>query len=139
MKAGVAVVLLSILIANCDQARTVPPTYFLLPLLRGGGVRPATPTNLQAIHFLTAQTLVITWTGSLDPDTGQPNVVYRIYAYEVPPKEYYRIQDLQGTTPLTTITARQEPFIGTQYFVVTAFDGAAESLPSQTCRLETVL
>jgi uncharacterized circularly permuted ATP-grasp superfamily protein len=34
------------------------------------------------------------WVGSIDPDTGLPNVVYSIYAYELPPREYYRRQDI---------------------------------------------
>ncbi|MCE9596967.1 MAG: hypothetical protein K8S54_03280 [Spirochaetia bacterium] len=133
------VVLLLLVQMSCDQARTVSPAYFLLPILRGGGTRPATPTNLIAVHFLAAQTIVLNWTGSLDPDTGQPNVIYRIYGYEVPPTIYYREQDLLDTTPLTTFSGRLEPFTGSLYFVVTAFDGAAESLPSPTAKLETVL
>lgn len=127
-----------VLVQQCAPAQPVSQAAFLIPFLRGGWTRPQAPASLTARYSPTTTTLNLNWTGSLDPETGQPNVTYNIYAYETPPREYYRIQDLLDTTPLTSYYRQVDPFTGTLYFVVTAFDGGAESLPSNVAEMQTV-
>ncbi len=131
--------LLVLLSLACAPARPVSQAAFLLPFLRGGWERPAAPSGLTAQYTVSTATLAVAWTGSLDPDTARPNVEYRIYVYEIPPREYYRAQDLLDTTPLTAYYREMDAFTGTLYFAVTAFDGGAESLPSNVAELQTVL
>ncbi|HNJ35206.1 MAG TPA: hypothetical protein PK881_13250 [Leptospiraceae bacterium] len=128
-----------LLALGCDRAHTTPPGQFLLPLLRSGGARPTTPTNLRTRYAASISALTMDWVGSIDPDTGLPNVVYSIYAYELPPREYYRRQDILATTTLTSYYQSADHFTGSLYFVVTAFDGGAESLPSNVAQLESSL
>jgi len=72
----------------------------------------------------------------VDPDTGQPNVEYNIYEYLTPPRVYYRPEDILDKTPFTTYSIDVRPFTGTVYFLVTAFDGGAESLPSNLAQMQ---
>lgn len=123
----------------CAPARPVSQTAFLLPFLRAGWDRPEAPSGLTARYTVSTSTLTLAWTGSLDPDTSRPNVDYRIYVYEIPPREYYRAQDLLDTTPLTSYYREMNAFTGTLYFAVTAFDGGAESLPSNVAELQSAL
>lgn len=128
-----------ILMSACAPARPVSEAAFLFPFLRAGWERPAAPSGLTAQYTVSTTTLTLTWTGSLDPDTARPNVEYRIYIYEIPPREYYRPQDLLDTTPVTAYYREMNAFTGALYFTVTAFDGGAESLPSNVAELQTVL
>ncbi len=139
MKLRILALALAGLITSCDRAHTVPQSYFLLPILRNGWNRPSAPSNLHARYSVSLDLLTLDWTGSLDPDTGLPNVVYNIYGYELPPREYYRPQDLLDTTTAMSYFTRVSRFTGTLYFVVTASDGGAESLPSNVAQMETVL
>lgn len=121
---------------GCAPARPTAQAEFLIPFLRAGWSRPAAPSSLTARYTVSTNLLALTWTGSLDPDTGQPNVAYRIYVYELPPREFYRAQDLLATTTVQAYYRTLEPAAGTLYFVVTAHDGGAESLPSNTAEMQ---
>lgn len=131
--------ILLILMPLCAKAHPVSQAAFLLPFVRGGWDRPSAPSGLTARYTLSTRTLTLSWTGSLDPQTGQPNVEYFIYAYETPPREYYRPQDRLDKTPLTSYFRQVDPFTGTLYFTVTAFDGGAESLPSNVAEMQAGL
>jgi len=133
----IPLLLLPLLLVHCAPARPVSEAAFLIPFLRGGWTRPEAPRSLTARYSLSTTTLNLNWTGSLDPETGLPNVIYNIYAYETPPKEYYRPQDILDATSLASYYRQIDPFTGTLYFVVTAFDGGAESLPSNVAEMQT--
>lgn len=131
--------LLIIGMAACRQPQTIPAHTFILlqAPLQGDVGRPTKVADLSAVYRPLFQEIELTWTASIDPDTGGSNLAYRVYAYTTgPPDTYYRTQDLFGETPLTSFYLSSTPYTGTLYFVVTAFDGAAESEPSDTAELD---
>ncbi len=128
-----------IALATCRQPETVPPLYFLMlqAPLAGNQGRPTRPLDLRATYEPLTQEVKLEWTASVDPDTQTSNLVYRVYLYlDGPPATYYRAQDLIDETPLTTYYLPVQPYTGSLYFVVTAFDGTAESEPSEAARLD---
>ena len=129
----------ALIASACREPQTVPPHGFLLlqAPLQGEAGRPAKPTDLTALFRAEVQEIELGWTGSVDPDTGASNLVYRVYYYlDGPPQEYYRTQDLLGESVLTNFYVASGAFTGALYFVVTAFDGTAESEPSDTAKLD---
>ena len=120
------------LFINCGSPNEVDSLYYvLLPALKGGAERPTTPTNLTGSYLTAIRQIQLSWDASIDPDLGFPIGVYRIYLYAGgPPVEFYRVQDLFAESPVTSYVIDADPFTGNLYFLVTAFDGLAESYPS---------
>ncbi len=118
--------------SNCGNIDETPPYYFVLaPYLIQGGQRPTTPQNLTVTYSVASEELVLRWDTAVDPDAGIPVGLYRIYlGLDGPPTRFYRSGDLLDETELNFYSVSSEPFTGTLFFAVTAYDGAAESLPS---------
>ncbi len=123
--------------AGCTKPHRVETALFLVqPWLRGGGERPTTPTNLNWSYSYLLSLLTLEWQPSVDKETGSA-LLYRIYLYENgPPQEYFRPQDILTETAEPILRLGAEPFSHTLYFVVTSWDGLAESLPSPLLKVD---
>ena len=140
MARTISIGILALFLTGCPDVREVPPYYFLMaPVLREGGDRPTTPQNLRVEYQVHLRQVYLQWEESIDPDFNIPVGVYRVYVYpQGPPQEYYRIQDLLAETNFPFYALSSNPFTGTLYFAVTAFDGGVESLPSNTAQLNVL-
>lgn len=119
---------------HCGSIDETPPYHFVLaPYLVQGGQRPTTPQNLTVSYAATTEDLLLQWDPAVDPDLGIPVGLYRIYlGLDGPPTRFFRSGDLFDETELNFYALDSEPFTGTLFFAVTAYDGAAESLPSES-------
>lgn len=122
--------------AGCSPPDTVEPYYFLMiPQLRGGMSRPTAPGNLQGHYYPLVEggSVYLSWDSSYDADLNTTLLIYRIYLYlDGPPQNFYGEQNLFDLTSVNSYSFQMDPFTGNLYFVVTADDGLAESLPSNT-------
>jgi len=126
-------------IPGCRPRRTDPLAYVVFPLLRGGLTRPEAPKNLHGNYDPFAGTITLNWSASIDPDTGRVVPVYKVYLYlNAPPQHYYLEKNLIKMTDQPTLILAANPFNYPIYFVVTAFDGWAESLPSNTVEIRGI-
>ena len=133
-----AVLSLLALSFGCGEPRLTPPLYFaLIPLLRAGLERPTPPQNLRASYEPIQKEIVLNWEPGSDPDSSGPTLLYHIYYFlNGPPSgntslPRYFLDEAVGFAYNTSA----DPFTGDVYFAVTAYDGAAESLPSNSTRL----
>ncbi|MBX7057984.1 MAG: fibronectin type III domain-containing protein [Leptospirales bacterium] len=126
-----------VLCCSCQQPQTTPEWQFILaPWLIEGGGRPATPQHLSASYDPYAEAINLRWDLALDPAAGIPVYEYRIYLYlDGPPQDFYRAGDLLDRSAVNFYSVEASPFTGTLYFVVTAWNGGAESYPSNTVGL----
>lgn len=122
---------------SCRKADEVSPLYFaLLPHTRAGNERPTTPMNLTASYLFPSQVIFLQWEGSTDPDFNVPVGIYKVYIYlNGTPSVYYESKNLLDETGETFYSLDSDPYTGNIHFVVTGFDGEAESLPSNTATL----
>lgn len=116
---------------GCTKGDTPPFLYILNPFLVAGSARPSPPGNLAAEYNLALDLLHLTWGPSVDPDTRRETPVYRIYAYQVyPPPAFFRPEDRVGEPVVREDYLQTDHYVGLLTFVVTGYDGLAESLPS---------
>jgi len=131
-----AVILLSATFVSCHKGST-DQLAFLNPLLVKGVNRPTPPGGLTSIYEPVTQYLCLHWNPSIDPDTNQPVPIYRIYLYFVyPPAEFFREQDLLDEQPALDYCLHTDSYTGMLTFVVTGYDGLAESLPSEPLMIQ---
>lgn len=122
---------------SCRQG-TTGELEFLNPILVNGLRRPTPPDGLTSTYYLVSQYLCVRWNPSIDPDTEKEVPVYRLYLYFVyPPTEFFRPEDLLEEVVVREHCFETDTYIGMLTFVVTGYDGLAESLPSSP--LVTVL
>lgn len=122
---------------SCRQG-TTGELEFLNPLLVNGLRRPTAPDGLTSTYDPVLQYLCVRWNPSIDPDTEKEVPVYRLYLYFVyPPTEFFRPEDLLEEVVVREHCFETDTYIGMLTFVVTGYDGLAESLPSSP--LVTVL
>lgn len=127
--ATVTLLLLSSCAAGHD--RTPPFLFILNPALVSGVHRPSAPTDLKYQYDPTLKSVHLTWAPSIDPDTNSPTPTYRVYLYLVyPPASFYRADDLVAEPITTEVWIDTAKYTGGLTFVVTGYDGLAESLPS---------
>ena len=124
----------------CSKPNGIEPYHYILfSVLREGLNRPTTPTNFTGSYNNTLEQISLEWGASTDPDTGFPIGLYRLYLYQnLPPTVYYRSEDLFDESALTAYNISQTRFSGSLFFVVTAFDGGVESLPSSTVEVNVL-
>ncbi|MBW7857248.1 MAG: hypothetical protein H3C43_02860 [Leptonema sp. (in: Bacteria)] len=104
---------------------------FLNPLLVEGLSRPTTPTGLEASYNLAFRLLCLKWNQSVDPDTNFEVPIYHLYLYfHYPPAEFYRKEDIYEEVVGRQYCIKTDDFTGLLSFVVTGYDGWAESLVS---------
>jgi hypothetical protein len=115
---------------SCREGRT-DELSFLNPLLVKGLRRPTPPDGLTSAYDPVLQYLCVRWNPSTDPDTGREVIAYRLYLYFVyPPAEFFRREDLLEEVSMREHCFRTDTYTGMLTFVVTGYDGLAESLPS---------
>lgn len=120
--------------AAADQTEELQ--FVVAPWLIQGGGRPNAPQNLRVSYNAFAQAIDLAWEPAIDPALGIPVYEYRIYLYlDAPPRDYYREGDLFDTSAVNFYSVESDPFSGALYFVVTAWNGGAESFPSNTAAL----
>ena len=127
-----------VLFANhCRKTNKTPPLEFiLLPHLHGLPERPTQPQNLQGHYDVYTKIIELTWEPSHIPNITNFPPLYRIYLYQKgPPEEYYKTQDILDVSATNNYLLGVMPFSGNLYFVVTAYNGYSESLPSNTLEL----
>lgn len=123
--------LIVFLCSFCRQGTTDELT-FLNPLLVGGLQRPTTPDGLTSTYNASLSTLCLSWNPSIDPDTQSEVPVYRLYLYYVyPPTEFFRSEDRLDELVGREYCIDTDSYTGMLTFVVTGYDGLAESLPSE--------
>jgi hypothetical protein len=117
---------------GCGSPNSVSPyLYLLIPNLRAGQARPTTPGDLTGSYDMMIPGIRLKWNPSLDPDTNQRVPFYNIYLYpDGPPQKYYENKNLYDITNRNEYIIPSAPPPTNLYFVVTGFDGLAESLPS---------
>lgn len=133
-----SLLVLAALFANhCKEPNITPPLEFiLLPHLHGLPERPTQPQNLQGYYDIYSKIIELTWEPSHIPNMTNVPPIYRIYLYQKgPPEEYYRTQDILDISATNSYLLGIMPFSGNLYFVVTAYNGFSESLPSNTLEL----
>lgn len=137
----VAVILLGawiVLATGCAKPDLLPPYYYvLLPQLREGQNRPSPPSNLRARYELFTENIHLEWQPGIDPDTQLPALIYRVYVFVngPPPANIYQPRYLFDEAYGFGYNVSSDRFTGDIYFAVTAFDGLAESLPSNAARV----
>ncbi|MCB1138132.1 MAG: fibronectin type III domain-containing protein [Leptospiraceae bacterium] len=121
-----------ICIASCQGTDPVGEEYYLLsPILIAGINRPSAPTNLSASYDLASRSIFLQWQPSVDPDTGAVWNDYRIYYFlGAPPANIYLDRYRLASSNRTYYSIDSDPFNGTIYFAVTAYERGSESLPS---------
>lgn len=112
-------------------------TYYLLsPALIAGLNRPSAPGNLTVDYDLASRSILLQWQASVDPDTGIIWNDYRVYFFlSSPPANIYQDRYRLATTSRTYYSVSSDPFNGTVYFAVTAYESGSESLPSNFAEL----
>ena len=123
---------------HCGRADLTSPLYFVaLPFLRAGQERPTAPLNLRATYESIQKRIALRWDPGADPDSAGPVLLYRVYFFlnGPPPANIYQPRYFLDEAVGFGYTASSDPFTGDVYFAVTAYDGAAESLPSNSARL----
>lgn len=126
-----AILLMGLALPACAKGDTSPLLYLLSPLLVAGGQRPSAPTDLAAEYNLVLDALHLTWGPSVDPDTGRETSAYRLYLYQsYPPAAFYRPEDRFSEPVVREDVLQTHRYTGLLTFVVTGYDGMAESLPS---------
>lgn len=126
-----AILVLGLALPSCGRGNTPPLLYILNPLLVAGGQRPSAPTGLAADYNLALDLLHLTWGPSIDPDTNRETPAYRLYLYQnYPPPAFYRSEDRLGEPVVKEDYLQTDRYTGLLTFVVTGYDGMAESLPS---------
>ena len=130
-------ILLLIFAIGCDSPNPVNGSYYLIaPYLIAGFNRPTAPGQLQASYDIGTRTILLQWQASTDPDTGFIWNDYRIYYFlTTPPADIYHDRYRLGSTNRTYYSIDSDPFNGTIYFAVTAYDSGSESLPSNIAEL----
>lgn len=115
---------------SCRQG-TTGELEFLNPLLVKGLQRPTAPDGLTSTYDPVLQYLCVRWNPSIDPDTEKEVPVYRLYLYFVyPPTEFFRPEDLLEEVVGREYCLETDTYTGMLTFVVTGYDGLAESVPS---------
>lgn len=130
--ASAAVLAATLFLTGCQGTDPVGEEYYLLsPILIAGINRPSAPSNLSATYDLASQSIFLQWQPSVDPDTGAVWNDYRLYYFlRPPPANIYQDRYRLASTSRTYYSIDSDPFNGTIYFAVTAYERGSESLPS---------
>ena len=123
--------------AACSAPDTVDPLYYVLfPALAGAQDRPTQPSNLRGSYNRSILQIELNWDAS--PANGI--LLYRVYVFtDRPPiaqDELYRDRDRLTESGQNFISFTQSPFTGSLYFLVTAYNGFSESLPSNVVSVD---
>ena len=138
MRNIVKVISFILLLSFCTEKKYSPFYFILGSHLRSGLNRPEKVKNVQVVYNVQLLSVQIKWDPSIDPDTKQVVPYYLVYLYyEYPkPEQYYDKKYLLDITNTPQYTLFTGTFVGTLFFIITAYDLGAESEISDIIRVD---
>jgi|GEM_PF-2990119 hypothetical protein len=138
MRNIVRIISLILLLSFCTEKKYSPLYFILGSHLRSGLNRPEKVKNIQVDYNVSLLSVELKWDPSIDPDTKQVVPYYFIYLYyEYPkPEQYYDKKYLLDITNIPQYTLFTGTFVGTLFFIITAYDLGAESEISDIIRVD---
>ncbi len=135
---NIVIISLILSISFCTEKKYSPFYFIFGNYLRSGFNRPEKVKNVQVNYNIQLLSVELKWDSSIDPDTKQVVPYYFIYLYyEYPkPEQYYDKKYLLNITNIPQYTLFTGTFVGTLFFIITAYDLGAESEISEIIRVD---